>query len=196
MKSFMKFVPLFALVLASVPALAEKSEGCHLGACIGDRAVNLLRNYREVTIVGIEPTGRFILRFEDTGGVGGNWDRTHIALRCGCSQDLCVGDVVVNLRRDYRRAMIHAIEFGGQYVLRFLDTGGVGGNWNRWDLVRANTDPKPPIPHFWECTIYKPDRAYTGRGPNRGAATSAALRGCAMSGRYACRATEAVCRFY
>lgn len=55
-----------------------------------------------------------------------------------CSADLCIGDVVLNINRDYVRTQIVAIEYNGNYVLRFLEgplAGKTGGNWSRIELA-------------------------------------------------------------
>lgn len=122
-----------ASAVASVPA----DLNCYREACVGDRAINVGRDYREVTILGIDNAGKFVLRFEDDGGVGGNWDRDDLALERGCSGDLCVGYPAINVSRDYRRVRIVALHTNGKFVLRFGDNGGVGGNWDRPDLAVA-----------------------------------------------------------
>ena len=54
-----------------------------------------------------------------------------------CLYNLCTGDTVFNVERNYRKAMIVGIEPRGTYVLRFLDNNGIGGNWGRRDLATA-----------------------------------------------------------
>lgn len=288
---------------------AEKDTNCYRDVCVGDHALNVSREYREVTVVAIESAGKFVIRFEDNGGIGGNWDREDLALMQGCAGDLCVGFPAFNISREYRSVSIRAIQFDNRFVLRFNDNGGVGGNWDRSDLAVAwgcvrdlcvndtvynrsngrqatiaaiqtnaqgvqdrmvlnyagslggnwefsdlvllqrgppayppapptpycppgthydsrlgrcvsNTPPPPPYcppgthydarlgrcvanqpppppSHNWQCTIHKPGRIFTGRGPTRSAATQAVLHSCARaSGGYACRASEAACRVY
>lgn len=138
----MKNVKAFSLMVLSLvlglTSLAEASQvNCYLGACVGDRAVNISRDYREVSIVAIDNLGKFLIRFEDSGGIGGNWDRNDLALKAGCQADLCVGYPAMNIDRNYRAVTVHAIHYNGKYVLRFADTGGVGGNWGREDLAVA-----------------------------------------------------------
>lgn len=108
---------------------------CAADLCVGERVYNISREYREAVIVGIESAGTYVLRFSDTNGVGGNWSRSDLALQRGCAADLCVGVQVFNVSRESRRAQVVGIHQDGKYVLRFLDTNGVGGNWSRTDLA-------------------------------------------------------------
>jgi len=133
----MSFGLALGLSSASAVAAAPADLNCYREACVGDRAINVSRDYREVTILGIDNVGKFVLRFEDNGGVGGNWDRDDLALERGCSGDLCVGYPAINVTRDYRRVTVAALHTNGKFVLRFDDNNGVGGNWDRSDLAVA-----------------------------------------------------------
>lgn len=243
---------------------------CYLGACVGDQAVNIQRDYQDVTIIGLDFYGKFVLRFDNGGGIGGGWDRADIALKTGCQGDLCVGYPAFNLNRNNQAVMVYAIQYDGRYVLRYNDTGGVGGNWNRWNLgvawgcfggicvndivfnrainrqavvaaIQSNmagyperfllnysgalggnwglndlvlishgtsayppgSGPMPgpipapvpaPLPRDWTCSITKFGQVFVGQGPTRGAATTGALRQCALRvGRNACYPAEAFC---
>lgn len=126
----------FGATAASASETAVNAD-CYRDVCVGDSAINISRENREVTVVGIDNFGKFVLRFVDNGGIGGNWDREDLALMRGCSGDLCVGYPAINVSREYRRVKIHAIQYDGKYVLRFDDNGGVGGNWDRRDLAVA-----------------------------------------------------------
>jgi hypothetical protein len=132
-------VLLLALAFQASPALAaESAVDCHLDLCVGDRLVNISRSYRIVKIVGIEAAGKYVVQFEDTGGIGGNWDREDLAVMQGCTGDLCVGYPALNVSRSYRRVKIYALEWRtGKFILRFDDSGGIGGNWDRSDLAVA-----------------------------------------------------------
>lgn len=110
---------------------------CYRDLCVGTRVYNIQRSFREAEIVGIEYAGTYVLRFTDNGGVGGNWSREDLAVKQGCSGDLCVGTTVYNTQRSFRQAQIVGIQLGGKFVLRFLDNNGVGGNWDRADLAVA-----------------------------------------------------------
>jgi hypothetical protein len=116
-------------------AMAADQSNCYREACVGDQAINVTNNYREVTILGIDNYGKFVLRFLDNGGVGGNWDRDDLALERGCSGDLCVGYPAIDISNSYRRVTVHALQTNGKFVLRFDDNAGVGGNWDRSDLA-------------------------------------------------------------
>jgi hypothetical protein len=110
--------------------------GCSGDICVGTRAFNTQRNYREVIVVAIDYSGRFVLRFFDNNGVGSGWNRTDLAVQQGCGRSFCVGEYARNIQRQYRQVQIIGLEYNGTYVLRFLDNNGVGGNWNDYDLVR------------------------------------------------------------
>jgi hypothetical protein len=118
--------------------------GCGHGFCVGDTAYNLQRNYRTVRVVGIHLDGKLVLRFDDNGGVGGNWENTDLAKMRGCGRLFCVGNVALNNKRNYREVRVVGIQSNGLYVLRFSDNGGVGGNWSDDDLVRTQGNPPPP----------------------------------------------------
>jgi hypothetical protein len=127
-----------ALSLGANSASASLDDpNCYRDVCVGDRAYNVSRDYREVTVVGIDNFGKFVVRFEDNGGVGGNWDREDLALERGCAGDLCVGYPAINVSRDYRAVKVVGIQWNNRLVLRFDDNAGVGGNWDRWDLAVA-----------------------------------------------------------
>lgn len=123
-------------LLLGLSSVEAAETPCHLGACVGDRAVNLLSDNRGVIIHAIDPFGKFFLRYEDNGYISGNWDRVHIALRAGCLGDLCVGFPAYNVSRENRAVTVYAIQMNGKFVLHFSD-GGVGKDWNRWDLAVA-----------------------------------------------------------
>lgn len=110
--------------------------GCSGDICVGTRAFNVSRDYREVTVVAIDYSGRFVLRFFDNNGVGSGWSRSDLAVEQGCGRSFCVGEYARNIQRNYRQVQIVGIEFNGTYVLRFLDNNGVGGRWTDADLVR------------------------------------------------------------
>ncbi len=137
MKNTLRFLVLsLAFGVTGGSALAA-DPNCYRDVCVGDRAVNVTRDYREVTVIGIDNLGKFVVRFEDNQGVGGNWDREDLALETGCSGDLCVGYPAFNISRDYRSVKIAAIQWNGKFVVRFDDNSGVGGNWDRSDLAVA-----------------------------------------------------------
>ncbi len=112
--------------------------GCQNRVCIGDRLFNTKRDYRMTQVVGLASNGTFVLQFLDNNGVGGNWAISDLAFPYGCGRQFCVGNLAFNIKRNYRQVQIVGIEYNGNYVLRFLDTNGIGGNWNDADLVRVN----------------------------------------------------------
>lgn len=109
--------------------------GCYSDLCVGSEVFNVTRDSRRAYIVGIQTQGKYVLRFQDTNAVGGNWDRSDLAIPRGCASDLCVGATIYNISRTYRQAQVVGIQNDGRYVLRFLDTNGTGGNWTRADLA-------------------------------------------------------------
>ena len=109
---------------------------CYRDLCVGARVYNIQRSYREAEIIGIESRGTYVLRFLDNNGVGGNWTRPDLAVSYGCGYNFCVGQYALNAQRNYRRVQVVAIDYSRRYVLKFLDNGGVGGNWTDADLVR------------------------------------------------------------
>lgn len=111
------------------------TRGCVRDICVGTRAYNISRDYRQVEVVGVQTNGLFVLRFLDNNGIGGNWDRADLALMQGCYNRTCVGDRAYNSARDYRAVEVVGIQYNGLFVLRFLDTNGIGGNWNESDLA-------------------------------------------------------------
>jgi hypothetical protein len=156
MKRFLSTLSVFAMLFVAQLASAQLVPGpshpkpppynpnpppyygsCLYNICTGDTVFNSQRNYRKAVVVGIEARGTYVLRFLDTGGVGGNWSRYDLATTYGCGRQFCVGDLALNASKNYRRVRVIGVEFNGTYVLNFLDTNGVGGNWSDFDLVRA-----------------------------------------------------------
>lgn len=112
---------------------------------VGQRVINIVRNYVQVTIIAVENDGDFVIRFEEgslAGQIGGNWDRSDFAILSGCSsQGFCVGDRVINTSRNYAYAQVVGLEYDGEAVIRFLDgslVNGIGGNWDRFDLAKTS----------------------------------------------------------
>lgn len=136
---------LFALLFLALSTIgissasqAETAAACSQDICVGQRAYNISRNYRQVEVVAIEASGRYVLKFLDGSGTGGNWRRSDLALPSGCSNNLCVGERFYNISSNYRHVEIVAIEYSGRYVLKFLDGSGIGGNWRHSDLAHQN----------------------------------------------------------
>jgi len=112
---------------------------------IGQRVINVTRNYVQVTIIAIENDGDYVIRFEEgslAGQIGGNWDRSDFAVMNGCSsQGFCVGERVINTTRNYAYAQVVGLEYDGEAVIRFLDgnlVNGIGGNWDRHDFAKTS----------------------------------------------------------
>lgn len=109
--------------------------GCFRDLCVGSEIYNVARDSRRAQIAGIQSNGLFVLRFNDTGALGGNWPRSDLAVPYGCSADICVGHSAYNIARSSRQVTVVAVHENGLMVLRFMDTGAVGSNWPRSDLA-------------------------------------------------------------
>lgn len=108
----------------------------------GDNAYNISYNNAYVTVVGVQPDGRYIVRFEEgpyKGQIIGNWTVFDLAATYGCGSYFCVGEFARNRSRDYVRVRIIGLQYNGRYVLYFLEgplSGLRGAHWNDYDLVR------------------------------------------------------------
>lgn len=126
-----------------------KASGCHDGICTGVRYVNIKRDYAHVTVIALEPKGTYVVSFEDgslAGKRGNTWPKQDLAVMSGCQDGLCVGQAVGN-RENSRTAVIHALQAGGRYVLRFDDNGAIGGYWRKSDLIpRGEAPVRAPEP--------------------------------------------------
>ena len=210
----MRFLSLLVFGLVSVSAQANYP--CFGDLCVGDRAVNVSRNNRIVSVIAIQPNATFSVRFEDTGAVGHGWQQIDLAPMKGCAFDLCVGQSVYN-RYNNRYALIVAIQFGGRYVLQYSDTGALGNGWDRHDLVIQGQNPNPapfcppgtvwdPVlqrcvslvtpPRNWVCSVPNQfGQIFTAVSPNRDFAARQALIQCSnASAGYVCRASDVRCR--
>lgn len=115
------------------------TRGCSEGVCVGATAYRVTsQDSRQVQVVGVQSNGSFVLRFLDSNGLGSGWTRAEIAVTKGCGRTLCVGNTAYQSSgRGYRPVQVVAIQQNGAYVLRFLDSNGIGGNWLDSDLVRG-----------------------------------------------------------
>ncbi len=111
-----------------------KMSGCSESICVGLQAFNVSRDYRKVSVAGIQTDGKFILRFLDNGGLGGGWSRLDLAMMTGCGE-MCVGDAGLVINKDYRRATVVGVQADRKILLRFEDNGGIGGGWSRSDIA-------------------------------------------------------------
>jgi hypothetical protein len=110
------------------------TRGCSQGVCVGQSVYRVASDSRLTQVVGIQSDGTFVLRFLDNGGWGGGWSRSEVAVTTGCGRTYCVGQTAYNNRRVVQVVGVMA---DGNYVLRFLDTGGLGGGWSDSDLSRG-----------------------------------------------------------
>lgn len=111
---------------------------------VGECALNNDRDWARVTVVGIEASGLYVLRFEDgplAGQIGGNWSGASLAKLNGCGPGgFCAGNRVFNVDRDSAMAKIIGVQSNGTYVLFFQDgplTRLKGGNWGAVSLAKA-----------------------------------------------------------
>lgn len=117
------------------PRRGEICRQCIGDICVGDKVYNVSRDSRSATVVGVEQSGKFVLRFDDNNGVGGGWSRSDLAVSYGCYDDICVYQKVYNVTRDSRTATVVGIQSNGKFVLRFEDNFRVGAGWSRSDLA-------------------------------------------------------------
>jgi hypothetical protein len=110
---------------------------------VGERALNIQRNYAFVEVIGYDMNGTYVLRFLDgplVGQIGGGWSAADLARRSGCiAQGACVGSVLMNLERNFVQTRLIAIDYWGRAVLYFREgpfQGQRGGNWDLWALAR------------------------------------------------------------
>lgn len=102
---------------------------------IGDQALNIDRAAVLITIVGIEQSGNFVIRFEEgslRGQIGGGWNRASLAVTSGCNQQVCVGNLYRNMEREYALVQIVGIQYDGRFATKFLSgplSGQTGYNW-------------------------------------------------------------------
>lgn len=107
---------------------------------VGDR-VYVISGARENTsanVVGIQTNGDFVLRFNDDGAVGANWERSSLAITHGCSYHYCVGESVITISgsRQNTTATIVAIDSSGDFVLQFDSDSVVGHYWSYTSLAK------------------------------------------------------------
>ncbi|MFN7729631.1 MAG: hypothetical protein ACK5P7_10785, partial [Bdellovibrio sp.] len=110
------------------------TRGCFQGVCVGQSVYRVSADSRLTQVVGIQDDGTFVLRFLDNGGLGGGWSRYDVAVTVGCGRIYCVGQTAY---ANGRLVRVVGIMKDGNYVLRFLDSGGLGGGWSDSDLSRG-----------------------------------------------------------
>lgn len=119
---------------------------CGQSHCIGEKflLVGKDRDPAEVVILAIDGADKYFVHFltgELKGKRGGNWDPENLVSMRGCSQGLCVGDVVHNSQRDFVKVKIVGIHKDGKYVIEFLEgslAGQSGAYWTRDNLKKFN----------------------------------------------------------
>jgi len=107
--------------------------GCVSNVCVGDIVYDSGRNSMLATVVGIQVNGKLTLKFAD-GQVGSGWDVSDLAVRAGCSGQVCVGDIVYDAGRNSMMAKVVGLQSDGKLTLSFVD-GQVGSGWDTSDLA-------------------------------------------------------------
>lgn len=124
-------------------AALARMDGCLADLCVGMRAINTERENAVVTVVGIQQSGKYVIRFDSgalAGQLGSSWDRNSLARTEGCGANLCVGNRVYVRERNLALAQVVGIQTNGKYVITFLNgalAGLTGANWGIESLVYA-----------------------------------------------------------
>jgi hypothetical protein len=111
---------------------------CFQDICVGQNVINVSNNNRTASVIGIATNDTFVLNYDDGSGIGSGWSRADLAVESGCSNDLCVGQKVVNISNENRTGNIAGIEYDGLIVMSYDDGSGLGSGWSRSDLVCEN----------------------------------------------------------
>lgn len=100
---------------------------CGARACIGDRFINIARDYRFVKIVGIRivknEEEEYVLYYEDKSELGDRWTRDSLAsTKSGeCSKDICVGDRAYLGSKNNRVMQVAGVLIDGNIVVFIED---------------------------------------------------------------------------
>lgn len=121
------------------PGDLAATKGCSADLCVGNTVypTDNARAWTSAIVVGIEPSGNYILEFNSDLGVGGGWSRSSLAVIKGCSSEVCVGSNVYTIDSDraWTPASVIAIDPQGLLVLKFTADNAIGGNWSRTSLA-------------------------------------------------------------
>ncbi len=119
---------------------------CGVSHCVNQKFVLVGENRdpSEVAILAVDGVDKYFVQFL-TGPIkgkrGGNWDSENLASMRGCSEGMCVGDVVHNTQREYVKVKILAIDKNGKFVIEFLEgalRGKSGAYWSGKNLKKFN----------------------------------------------------------
>lgn len=117
---------------------------CGNDFCVGEKAYlfDEDRTPARVQILATQQGGeKYVVYFTEgtlAGKRGSNWGSDKLAKLKGCGTTYCVGDVLLNIKRN-SRVLVVGIQKDGDYLLQFQSgdlQGKVGHNWDDADLRR------------------------------------------------------------
>lgn len=112
------------------------ARGCDGDVCVNDQVYNVSNN-RYAQVVGLQLTGKFVLKYADNNLTGSGWTRNNIAVMNGCQGDICVNDDVYNVSNN-RYARVVALQAEGKFVLKYVDNNLTGSGWTRNNIAVKN----------------------------------------------------------
>ena len=127
----------------AIDNLAQTS-GCILNYCVGNSLINVQRENYYVKVVAIAQNESLVIEFTEgeglRGRLGADWTPKSLAQTKGCSGDICVGDRVYVMDRDFSARVI-GIQNNGALVIQVLD-GDLkdqrGGFWTRTEVTKID----------------------------------------------------------
>lgn len=100
---------------------------------VGEAVFNT-SNSRYATVIGIDASGRYVIRYNDNGLTGSGWTRSDLAPLRGCDGDICVNDEIFNTSNS-RYARVVGLQLGNKFVIKYNDNGLTGSGWTRNDIA-------------------------------------------------------------
>ena len=116
------------------------TEGCIEDLCVGETVLptEVTRIGTLSTVIAVESSGTYVLKFEEDQAVGGNWGRSILAKGTGCSgSGICIGQSVTATSggRVGTTATILGFDPNEKYILKFDSDGAVGAGWAQNDFT-------------------------------------------------------------
>ncbi len=119
-----------------------RTSGCLLNYCVGSSFINTQRDNYYVKVVAIAQDDTLVIEFTEgegyRGRLGAGWTPESFAHTNGCAGDICVGDRVYVMERDFRARVI-GIQDNGEMIIQGLD-GDLkdlrGGFWTRDQVTK------------------------------------------------------------